>query len=221
VIRDDLSWDGDRGMEFRLTYEGRLLASNVGGRDEKPARKEYKQGVRKQFHAQLKRLFEITPFLNTGEASGPSLEGYAETSLPKYDKEAIAAKHAHYGFNFLPLVTEELRLSCWLDILFLRRQPLGDVLQQGDIDNRLKTLFDCLQVPDANQGYDELMPDANEKPFYCLLENDRLISKISVETDRLLQDLPRPHPRDDNDARLIITVRLQPYELTFGNILFS
>jgi hypothetical protein len=47
-----------------------------------------------------------------------------------------------------------------------------------------------LQIPDANQGYESLTPDAGETPFYCLLEDDRLISKITVETDRLLEDLP-------------------------------
>lgn len=187
IIRDDLTWDGDGSMEFRLTYEGQLLASN---RPDTPRRKGYKHCVRKRFHAQLKRLFEITPFLNTGEASGAQLTGYVQTTLPRYNKDAIAAKHAHYGFNFLPLVTAELKLSCWLDILFLRRQPPGELWQGGDIDNRLKTLFDCLQIPDANQGYESLTPDAGETPFYCLLEDDRLISKITVETDRLLEDLP-------------------------------
>lgn len=40
VLRDDLTWDDGEGcgMEFRLTYEGLLLASNMG-RDEKTARK--------------------------------------------------------------------------------------------------------------------------------------------------------------------------------------
>jgi len=207
-------------MEFRLTYEGPLLASNTGARDNKTARKAYKHGVRQQFHKQLKRIFEISPLLTTGKPSGAGLHGYTQTELPKYDKEAIAKKHQLYGFTFLPLVISDLKLSCWLDILYLRRQAPGNLWKFGDIDNRLKTLFDCLQVPDANQGYELLQQQPDELPyFYCLLENDNLISKVTVETDFLLQDLATP--RDENDARLIVTIRLRPYEVTLENILFS
>ena len=158
--------------------------------------------------------------MNTGQPSGPGLDGYTVTELPKYDKDAIAHAHQLYGFTFLPLVTSQLNLTCWLDILYLRRQPPGSLWQHGDIDNRLKTLFDTLAIPDAHQGYEQRTQQDNEKPyFYCLLENDRLISKITVETDLLFQDLASPP--DENDARLIITVRLRPYQITFQNILFG
>jgi hypothetical protein len=205
-------------MEFRLTYEGELLASNTGERDTKPARKDYKHVLRQRFHPQIKKVFEVTPFLNAGTPSGPVLDGVMETYLPRYNKRAVADKHKMYGWTFLPLVTEELKLSCWLDVLFLRRQPRGNVWNHGDIDNRLKTLFDSLQIPDANQGYEKRAPDVGETPFHCLLQNDNLISKVTVETDQLLQDLDTPP--SEHDARLIITVRLQPYEFTFGNIAF-
>jgi hypothetical protein len=76
----------------------------------------------------------------------------------------------------------------------------------GDIDNRLKTLFDALQIPDANQDYQSNPPAADERPLFCLLENDRLISKVTVETDTLLEDI-RDQPYDEHDARLVITVR--------------
>ena|SRR5688572_264765 len=149
IIRDDLSWDENGGaMEFRLTYAGELLASNFG-RDTRPARRDYKRNLRKHFHPQLKRLFEITPFLSTGTHAGLQLDGYSETTLPKYDKDAVAAKFQQYGFTFLPLVTKDLKLACWLDILFIRRQiqkEPGGILSGGDIDNRLKTLFDALML---------------------------------------------------------------------------
>jgi hypothetical protein len=151
-------------MEFRLTYGGELLASNVG-RDEKAARKAYKREVRRLFHGQLKRLWEIMPFLKTGYGSGPEIGGYVEMARPFHDKEAIARKFSLYGFNFLPLVTADLGLLCWLDILFLRRQPPGDPWKHGDIDNRLKTLFDCLTIPDAHQEYETISPGPDETPF--------------------------------------------------------
>lgn len=222
ILRFDPDIDPDEGtMEFRLTYEGPLRSTN-GARDQKPARKEHKHTIRKVFHHQLKLLWEVTPFLKMGGGSGPVgivTEGYKR---PATSIDALSKKHSLYGFNFVPLVTVELGLICGLDILYLRRGKPGDVLQNtGDVDNRLKTLFDCLQIPDANQDYHLKTPGADEKPFFCLLENDKLITKVAVETDLLLQDVANPDGDTENDARLVITVRLRPHELHLGNIQFG
>jgi hypothetical protein len=211
-------------MESRLTWEGVLLATNNGNLY-RPARKEYKHKTRQAFRSQLKRLFEETPILHFGKPDGPVIESYFETEFPRYDKDAVANKFQMYGFTFLPLVTSDLKLTCWLDILYLRRKKPGELLEHGDIDNRLKTLIDALSIPDANQGYETRQQLDSEMPyFHCLLENDRLVSKITVETDYLLDDLPitEDHPQaDENDVRLVITVRLRPYEMTLLNLLFS
>jgi hypothetical protein len=76
------------------------------------------------------------------------------------------------NYQFVPLVREQLSLLCSLDILFLRPDVPGKAIQSsGDIDNRLKTLFDALRMP---QNDTELGPYASpgegEEPFYCLLE---------------------------------------------------
>ena len=80
-------------------------------------------------------------------------------------------------------------------------------------------------MPDLNQGYASRTQEPDELPyFHCLLENDRLVSKVTVETDYLLEDLPMTmdHPKpDDNDARLVITTRIRPYEMTLENLLFN
>ncbi|NTU74387.1 hypothetical protein HGB07_09740, partial [Candidatus Roizmanbacteria bacterium] len=92
------------------------------------------------------------------------------------------------NFRFVPLISQDLHLICELNIVMLRPEPPGLLITQGgDIDNRLKTLFDALRVP-KNIG--ELPKEAavapDEEPFYCLLEDDNLITSISVRTDRLL-----------------------------------
>jgi hypothetical protein len=208
-------------MEFRLTYEGPLYSIQrdpISGQPDK--RRDHKHDIRKTFHYQLKRLWECTPFLHTGKSTGPDLAGYVVTSLPPLpNKDALAAKYALYGFNFVPLVTRDLHLLCGLDILFLRPDRPGEVLNSGDIDNRIKTLFDALRVPVAGEEYGKRIVQPDEKPFFCLLEDDSLITKISVETDQLLQGVSSIP--DMNDARLIITVRLRPYELHFGNLPFG
>ena len=83
VLRDDLTWiDGEgTGMEFRLSWQGVLLATNSGNLS-KRARKDDKHEMRQAFHPQLKRLFEITPILHTGTPSGPGLGGYVVTEFP-------------------------------------------------------------------------------------------------------------------------------------------
>jgi hypothetical protein len=71
--------------------------------------------------------------------------------------------------------------------LFLRRDTPGGLVENGgDIDNRIKVLLDGLRMPNIVRelGGDGFEPDEN--PFYCLLEDDKLIMKISVTTDRLL-----------------------------------
>jgi hypothetical protein len=190
----------------------------------------------------LRRLWTETPHLRVGRGIGQGVlwdNTIKEDHLYIYDIESLAKKHAHYGFNFVPLVTGDLNLSCWLDILFLRPKKSGDVsgdvLQdkgqdRGDIDNRVKTIFDCLAIPDANQGYSDCKPQEDEKPFFCLLENDKMVSKISIETDRLLEEvsLDNRYTREngeilssDYDARLIIAVRLRPQEMNFLNLQFG
>jgi hypothetical protein len=50
--------------------------------------------------------------------------------------------------SFLPLINEATGVGCSLDILFLRRDPPGALIRSGgDIDNRVKVLFDALRMP--------------------------------------------------------------------------
>jgi hypothetical protein len=60
-------------------------------------------------------------------------------------------------------------------------------------------------------------PDPGEDPFFCLLEDDSLVTKASVETDTLLE----PVTGDPNDVRLVIRVNLRPLHVVPNNIGFS
>ena len=75
-------------------------------------------------------------------------------------------------------------MTCNLDILFLRKEePGGLILQSGDIDNRIKTLFDALRMPAPGEL---IPPNMSENPMHCLLESDTLVTGFNVRTDRLL-----------------------------------
>ena len=76
---------------------------------------------------------------------------------------------------------------CALNILFLRRdQPGNLVTHGGDIDNRMKVLLDALRMPQECQEVVGDSPTSDEDPFLCLLRDDSLITKLTIETDHLL-----------------------------------
>ncbi len=160
-------------MEFRLTYDGQLL-----GASRRATRAEHKHEIRKVFHAQLKRLWAITPFL-CGDIVGPDvlIADNIGVDLP-HTVEDLSARFARFDYRFVPLVTRNISLLCGIELLFLRPDPPGSVLSSGDIDNRLKTLFDALRIPhDASEVGRYKTPEAEEDPFFCLLEDDSLITK--------------------------------------------
>jgi hypothetical protein len=203
-------------MEFRLTYEGLLLGS---AKDD--SRADHKHEIRKAFHPQLKRLWELTPFLSEMRQplfNGPILVN-APRSVPRV--EHLAANFTAGAFHFVPLVTEDLSLLCGLDIMFLRPGRPG-VMESGDIDNRLKTLLDALRCPKkGNELGGHETPDEGENPFYCLLEDDKLVSRLSVNTDTLLEPTGKSAKHPGNDARIVITVNIRPYSWSWGNMPFS
>jgi hypothetical protein len=92
-----------------------------------------------------------------------------------------------------------MALKCGLKILFLRKEDAGRVYQGGDLDNRLKTLFDALSVPQIDQVVED---NSIADPILCLLEDDGLITSVSVETHRLLSN---PNA-SINEVKLIIEV---------------
>jgi hypothetical protein len=195
-------------MKFTLTYDGELRANG------KP---KHKWEMRKHFHPQLAELWKISPALRyvssnkwvarKGPFGKPVIHHSAEVENPNDlppstdgDWLDICAPIAVGNRTFVPLVRDTLALQCGLKILFLRKEEPGNLIYQGgDVDNRMKTLLDALSMPNADQLIND--PAADE-PLYCLLENDRMISGCSIETQRLLS---RPNA-SKHDVRLIIEV---------------
>ena len=132
-------------------------------------------------------------------------------------KDIIPDQYREYGYRFLPLVIEKWTLLCNLDILFLRRDVPGGLIHAGDIDNRIKTLLDALRKPGNGEelaGNEE--PQDGEDPFYCLLEDDKLITGLHVDTDTLLDSYEGDV--DNRQVKLFITVDIKPYYTTTFNL---
>jgi hypothetical protein len=190
-------------MELRLTYQGELLGSSRTN-----TRAEHKHAIRRVFHPQLRRFWQTHPTLKSYR-SEPFMHGAMLGSnwsnLPML-WEHLARKYERIGYNFVPLAREESMLICSINILFIRVDAPGSLIKSGDIDNRLKTLFDALRMP-GNKDEVPYGPSDDEKPFFVLLEDDKLITHISVETDTLLEKVSSDW--NDNDVRLVISVKLK------------
>lgn len=178
-------------MEFVLHYRGRLLA-NAGAQE--------KHRLREHFHIQLKALWDAPPLRwvhNEAINPHPPDPGAQETS----QNLAELARMLQFpslvmnvaGNDFVPLVNERLAGVADLEVLLLRPEASGRIVTQGgDIDNRIKTLLDALKVPDQNQASAGITGNI-EQPFYCLLEDDNLITRLSVRADRLLESTSGPN----------------------------
>jgi hypothetical protein len=91
--------------------------------------------------------------------------------------------------------------------MFLRPEEDRFVMKSGDLDGRLKTLFDALRIPNNAGETGNVGPQADETPLFCLLEDDRLISEVRLYTDQLLL-LPGEREVKANDTFAVIHVKL-------------
>ncbi len=184
-------------MEFTLVYEGQLKA-NGSIKD--------KQILRRAFHTQLRALISQPPFSNRPDSGivycddGP---------------QQLSPFHQVSGFSFCPLISARMKAIAELDIVMLRPEPPGAIVTQaGDIDNRIKTLLDSLRIPQSENEIPKAdSPAHSEKPFFCLLEDDSLITRLSISTDRLLQPACDP-----SFVNLLIRVKTKVLFVTYRNI---
>lgn len=185
-------------MKFRIFYRGQLKSNG--------ASKE-KQALRQKFHLQLKDLWSRKPL-------NPEFVKYIEEpyiSDPRPNKINIIKTVG--AFSFVPIVCETFRTIADLDIIFLRPEEPGSILTKGgDIDNRIKTLLDGLRIPKANEIPEGDRPQEGENPFFCLLEDDALVTHISVTTDRLLEF------NDPKEVVLLISVKVHVTQPLMHNI---
>jgi hypothetical protein len=199
-------------MEFRLVYDGRLPAAS---RSE--TRNTDKDRIRRVFSEQLAELFATHPALKEFSEKNTTIENSVDEQISERGRkfmkpgqvystiDLMGARYERCGQHYMPLISSPYGIACSLDILFLRRdQPGNLIVSGGDLDNRIKVLFDALRLP---QNCDEVFPSdqAPDIPIYVLLEDDRLIVDVRVLSDRLLT--PRADGEHMNDVRLIIHVK--------------
>lgn len=220
VLRSDpLLSELPEGMKFRLHYEGPLLAAKGDPQDgQMDRRAPHKHAIRCAFHGQLKYLWETHPWLSYEKMPWDMFGVEAGNALRAGDDEGdysnrttlpvgLSRIHKVGEFSFVPLVCDEFKILCGVNLLLLRRDKPGGVMKARDLDNRLKVIFDALRMPKA---LNEFQAANMENPMYVLLQDDSLISSVQIETDNLL-DPPDAAGRDDSYVRLLIEVDIRPY----------
>jgi hypothetical protein len=173
--------------------------------------------IRNFLHPQLSELWKQHRALTglTMETI-PTIDSSGEVYKSRLDE--LADKYTRLGSRFVPLINQNYGLSCALDILLLRReQPGRVVMQSGDIDNRIKTLFDGLRMPTTVEEAGPL--DAAANPFFCLLESDTLIDEVHVVTDMLL--IPHNRLQEKNHVRAVIAVETRTVNAELSYIEFD
>jgi hypothetical protein len=181
-------------MRISLHYRGRLNANGSPS---------HKHDIRLRFHQQLQTLWQQFP-----------LNEFNHWLTYKEDPNEYSVLRTLDKYTFAPLVTGKMNGIVELSIVLLRpEKPGGLITQGGDIDNRLKTLFDALTMPrHGNALPKDLDPATEPNPFFCLLEDDNLVTSLQVRTEQLLE--PDVHPCE---VDLTIHVRTRVTAMTVGN----
>lgn len=185
-----------RSMKFSLVIRGHLPPDKRGTTD-------VKQRIRRELHPQLRTLWQQHPHLS----GGSKLDQNGETPITR-----IANDFSRCGFRFVPLVRTNSSMACWLDFHILRREEphlLFTGSGSGDLDGRIKTLIDGLRMPQQCSEVAGQVPSQDEDPFFCLLEDDRLIYEFMVRTDRLLVPAEPDEPHRDVVAIINVNARLR------------
>ena len=208
-------------MKFTLIYDGDLPSA---GNKCKPIPASR---IRNELHHQLADLWDshvvFRQLARTARTIPNPGAGYwvsaikpiwSPTVLPDYNDPIPPLRPDQTDFcapiqvpkvgSVIPIVRKSLYLACAIDVLFLRHEePFNLMLEGGDLDGRIKTLFDALKMPDPKNEY--IGDDPTADPLYVVLEDDALISDISVKSGRLLGN----RTKDKHRVRLTIDVTIK------------
>lgn len=203
---------GEGGVELALIYRGSLPACQPN--DQKL---DDKQRIRLDFSQQLEQHWASTGVLRQMLASG----NFVKATL---DKRKLVMGNGFgsfaqcqvdvFGFQIHPLVCRYNGLVCHLELTLLRRSKPGSIITSAggaDIDNQLKTLFDALRMPlDDKELPGNRFGNGRGQKLFCLLEDDELITRLSVDT-QMLHSMKQPNEAE-NYAEVMLKVNIKVQE---------
>jgi len=187
-------------MKFKLLYYGDILTNPK-------KRAQHIADIRMQFHPQLKKLVTLKPWDNL-----------TKFMMPDAKKSPIITRHIG-GIDWNPIITPNLKMIAELDILLMHPEIVG--VPHSDIDNRVKTILDGLRCPQNEHEIGQNTP-RDIGPIYTLLDDDHLVTKLTVNTSHLLApNAFTKNPQKSPDAVfMLIDVNVRVTEGTLENLPF-
>ena len=187
-------------MKFKLLYYGDILTNPK-------KRSQHIADIRMQFHPQLKKLLDFKPWNNL-----------SKFMMPDATKSPIITRHIG-GIDWNPIISPNLKMIAELDILLMHPEIVG--VPRSDIDNRVKTILDGLRCPQNEHEIGQNTPN-NIGPIYTLLDDDHLVTKLTVNTSHLLSTefLPGSKEKSPDAVFMLIDVNVRVTEGTLENLPF-
>ncbi|MGI8497390.1 MAG: hypothetical protein ACR2OG_07405 [Gemmatimonadaceae bacterium] len=199
-------------LDFTLKYAGPLVSSQSAHH------RNAKASLRHEFNLQLAVLWRVHPYLKKLDPGLFERQPSRKFRMAEVAPSVLYESDLRYrcllgGIDYVPIVTYGHRAHCHLAIrLHSRREPGGIIHSGADMDNRLKVLLDALTIPNAGQESPTGQSDGTEDLVYCLLEDDELVTKLSIETFRLLKDEPTDHNYVEVDIDIhVVPISPAPY----------
>lgn len=224
-------------MMFRLVYFGPV-------RPHKPGMDmlRHKQRIRNAFHRQLEQLWSTNEILTHSMTTSDEFHSLSKPPIERVSDVFYVSSDTHKartlldvllecysdkctnnnGYRWAPLVLQTYSLSCELDILMMFRGHKPGPIEYGDLDSRVKTIIDALKQPEPQNIVDA--PREPSRPYFVLLQDDKLVSRLTVETDTLYLPWKRKmRTLEPNDrlVNVVVTVTLKPYRADIFNLMFG
>ena len=179
-------------MKFKLVYSGELKINPK-------KRSKHLHDIRMALSPQLERLAQISPY---------------DTIKERMAKTKSKGIREVDGAKFFPIIRPDLHLLAELDIQILHPELLET--PRADIDNRMKTLLDALKRPQCPHELSENVD--KRRVIYTLLDDDHLVTKMTINTSHLLYKEQNPSPNRDYELLIIITVNIRASKGTMENL---
>jgi hypothetical protein len=208
-------------VELTLRYKGPLAAAGANSRVRE------KHEIREELGKQLAAYWEQSKSLKELFARGQALQ-VAELQKDQFvvprplkDGTKFWWRWPLSGYNFVPLVTQVQEVHVELRMRLYRKNQ-GIIFEGGDLDNRLKTFFDALQVPkDPSQvpkGPESSQPSEKWPTIFCLMDDDNLVTTLTIESFKLFTKIPAEYESMQNYVELDLDVIIHPITPMMGTI---
>jgi hypothetical protein len=196
-------------MTLTLRYRGELPAN--GTPLDKHRIREQLSSQLSAFWAEDSRLKDLYPNLKNLQIPKLS-KGHFIVDRPLLSRAHFWWRWPLCGYDFIPLLTHIHEAHCHLEIRLYRKSDDGILYTGGDLDNHLKTFFDALRVPTAAEQVPKQMQrpdDGDWLPIFCLLDDDRAITRLAIESFKLLTPVPESviHPKLYVELDVDVTIK--------------